>query len=180
MIPGFVLTNFVSTMVIILFTLIHIMLTFIHSDLSRRNMNVTITGGILFTHFSAILIIAQGGQHIFSSIYDITRRKESEEKLKILNAELENRVAERTAHLVVANKEFEAFTYSVLHYLRVTLRAVHGFIKVFQRLQSPREYEGNGIGPADGERIIQSHNVEIWAEGIPNKGAVYCFTLNQV
>jgi light-regulated signal transduction histidine kinase (bacteriophytochrome) len=44
-----------------------------------------------------------------------------------LNAELEVRVDQRTAELVVANKNLEAFTYSVAHDLRSPLRALHGY-----------------------------------------------------
>jgi light-regulated signal transduction histidine kinase (bacteriophytochrome) len=75
---------------------------------------------------------------------DITERKKAEEALRVLNNQLESMVGERTRDLAAANRELEAFCYSVAHDLRSPLRGIDGFSQVLlkaceDRLSDPEK-----------------------------------------
>jgi signal transduction histidine kinase len=75
--------------------------------------------------FSVTPILETGYANLYG--VDITDLKRAEEEVRTLNAELELRVRDRTAELEAANKELEAFSYSVSHDLRAPLRAADGY-----------------------------------------------------
>lgn len=72
-------------------------------------------------------------QGLAVSFRNVTDRVLAERELLRVNAELESRVSRRTAELELANRELEAFSYSIAHDLRAPLAAISGFSETLER-----------------------------------------------
>jgi signal transduction histidine kinase len=66
-------------------------------------------------------------------------RNRAETELKQLNADLEQRIKQRTQKLLESNKELESFAYSVSHDLRAPLRHVIGFSEKLGKYLAEKE-----------------------------------------
>jgi PAS domain S-box-containing protein len=77
--------------------------------------------------------VFKGQRLLYSIVHDITERRQAETALRALNADLEQRVAERTAELQRSNEELQQFAYIVSHDLTEPLRTVASYVQLLAK-----------------------------------------------
>ncbi|MEA3208731.1 MAG: hypothetical protein QOE70_1788 [Chthoniobacter sp.] len=88
-------------------------------------------------------------QDVVERCWATIERRTAEAKIHQINAQLEQRVTQRTAQFEAANKELEAFSYSVSHDLRAPLRTVDGFAQAVLEDYGP-------LLPDEGKRHLRT------------------------
>lgn len=96
-------------------------------------------GPVRWFRAAAFRLLRDNGQpaHYTGTLQDITPVKEAEEALRRTNEALERRVQERTQQLSDANRELEAFSYTVSHDLRAPLRGIDGYSQLLAEDYGP-------------------------------------------
>jgi PAS domain S-box-containing protein len=97
-------------------------------DSARGEVDLTGAGGTIVPVLLAVSGFDLDGMLLRCLVLtDLTAQREAEAEVRVLTAELETRVEQRTAELERSNKNLQAFTYSVAHDLSTPLRGLNGF-----------------------------------------------------
>ncbi|MGE5490299.1 MAG: PocR ligand-binding domain-containing protein [Actinomycetota bacterium] len=104
------------------------------------------TGEAIFAETVKAPVVGSSGKPVgvIGVARNITERKRAEAEAQRFNAELEARVAERTAELVAANQELEAFSFATSHDLKGPLQRINSFSTLLESRYRDR-LEGDGI-----------------------------------
>jgi PAS domain S-box-containing protein len=96
---------------------------------SMEKRDVRKDGGVVWVEANRAAVHDPDGNLILvvGAVRDITAQRDAEAEVQRLKSDLEARVERRTADLGLANKNLEAFSYSVSHDLRAPLRALSGY-----------------------------------------------------
>ena len=116
--------------------------------ISGEYLNYRWDGQECWIHWILQGIVDENGRlfEIQATGRDITPLKQAQEEIRRLNEQLEQRVIERTAQLAAANKELEAFSYTVSHDLRAPLRAIDGYTGILvEDYQDALDAEGRRV-----------------------------------
>jgi PAS domain S-box-containing protein len=116
------------------------------TSLQAESENLCKDGAVIICEWTNTPLRDERGTFMgmLAMVQDITERRRREDEIRELNADLEQRVAERTAELAAKNRELEVFAYSVSHDLKAPLRGIDGYSRLLQE-----DFEGrlDGDGP---------------------------------